>query len=227
MRLLRHILGLPSPLLLLLVAQAEFNELSASAQRLPTAIRKMGLDEGEKFLHGYCAFEDDSNIAQAVFQPRAPIPASGLLSPEEASLLEANSSAAISYRPPFAPHFESSLQGEQGLLGWDIFRRAASALARLERRQFSCPTGTSDCSAIGYPYSCCQSGLTCVQIEDTGLGPVGCCPSGSSCGGTITCSGSQVGCPSDMGGGCCIDGFVCEGVGCKFSMPDLHYNELT
>ncbi|KAJ9156513.1 GPI anchored protein [Pleurostoma richardsiae] len=219
MRLLPAVLSLPSSLLLLLTAQIEAQD--APAQRLPTAIRKMGLDSGEKFLHEYCAFSEypEAPSPQAALAARAAalpaMPADGLLSAEEESLLAANASAAIAYRAPLAPHSEPRGRQYRGFMaGWDAFRRAADAVARLERRDFACPTGTADCSGIGYPYSCCQTGLTCVEIEDTGLGPVGCCPSGVSCSGSIECTGDQEGCPSDMGGGCCIDGYVCEGVGC-------------
>lgn len=219
------LLGLPSSLLLLLAAQLK--QAQADAQRLPTAIRKMGTDAGEKFLHEYSAFhDDDSSVVSQLGTHALSAAQEGPLTPAEAALLAANASASIPYRAPFAAHLlgrsvgddygEAGAEQQQGKD--DVFRRAARwAEARLARRDFSCPTGSSDCSAIGYPDSCCQTGTTCVVITDTGLGDVGCCPDGESCTGTIACTGGQQGCSSDSGGGCCISGYACASVGCKWT----------
>lgn len=213
MRPLSSLLGLPSALLLLLAVQA--TAAQADAQQLPTAIRMMGTDAGEKFFHEYSAFgsDDDDDNDDDVEASQV-----GAL-----ALLVANASAAIPYRAPLAAHLYESdtpppAQGRDdgGTVGWDVLRRAGwAAEARLARKDFACPTGSSDCSAIGYPNSCCQAGTTCVAITDTGLGPVGCCPDGQSCTGTIACSGGQEGCSSESGGGCCIPGYACASVGCK------------
>lgn len=199
--------GLPSSLLLLLAAQ--LSETQADGQQLPVAVRKMGIDAGEKFLQEYYAFQGSSALPQAVSAAQQ-----GLLTPAEEALLAANSSASISYRAPYAAHLYG---GGTSLDGRGSYHRARWAEARLlnAKRDFTCPTGSSDCASIGYPNSCCQSGTTCVQITDTGLGPVGCCPDTESCGGTIACSGGQQGCSSESGGGCCIDGYACASVGCK------------
>lgn len=211
-----HFTRLPASLLLLVAAQV--GQAHAEAQRLPTAIRKMSPDAGEKLLHEYYAFGDEEEVAQVGTQAPPVMLAKGVLDVEEEELLAANSSASIPFRAPFAPHFDSHLASrgnEGGASGWHLFQRAKDVVARLEKRQFACPTGTSDCAAIGFPNSCCQTGTECVQITDTGLGPVGCCPDGISCTGSIACSGSQQGCPSDIGGGCCIPGFVCASIGCE------------
>lgn len=209
---------LPPPLWLLIAAQ-----IDAQAQ-LPTAVRKMPPDAGEKFHHEYCAFAEDGALAERA-----------------APLLVTNASAPLPYRPPFAPHDERSQDPSQiprsrgdvdgRAYGWRLLRRAAAgALARLEGRQWACPGDTSSCAGIGYPNSCCQSGETCVEIEDTGLGPVGCCPSGSTCGGSISgCASGNTACSSEIGGGCCIPGFVCEGVGCTLLtltlfLPPIKHN---
>jgi hypothetical protein len=207
---------LPASLLLLVAAQASLAQ--ADAQRLPTAIRKMSPDAGEKLLYEHYAFGPEDEVVQVGSKAQPATLAKAVLAPQEEELLAANSSAAIAFRAPFAPHFESHLaaRGDGSVAGgWQLFQRAVDVVARLEKRQFACPTGTSDCSAIGFPNSCCQAGTDCVQITDTGLGPVGCCPEGISCTGSIACSGSQQGCPSDIGGGCCIDGFVCASIGCE------------
>ncbi|POS75680.1 GPI anchored protein [Diaporthe helianthi] len=201
MRPLTIFAKLPTSLLLLVAARVGLSHGQADAQRLPIAIRKMSPDAGEKLLHEYYAFGPDEEVVAQVGSKAQPATfARAVLDVQEEELLAVNSSASISFRAPFAPHFGSHLtarEDESGLSGWHLFQRARDAVARLEKRQFACPTGTSDCSAIGFPNSCCQAGTECVQITDTGLGQ---------------------GCPSDIGGGCCIEGFVCASVGCVQSV---------
>ena len=91
-------------------------------------------------------------------------------------------------------------------------------LALLSKRQFACPIGTTSCENIGFQNSCCVAGETCFVVRDTGLGPVGCCPAGITCSGGIAgCPADHAPCPSLLGGGCCIPGFICAGVGCVFA----------
>jgi hypothetical protein len=207
---------LPTPLLLLVAAQV------GAQSRLPTAIRKMAPDAGEKFYHEYCAFEaPQETLPGSYAEARSPVAARELYPDEDVRLLAANASAQLPVRPPFAPHRDGpsarTRQDGTGFYPWDLVRRAADALSRLEKRQWACPDGTTDCSGIGFPYTCCGNGETCVRVTDTGLGSVGCCPAGLSCGGTISgCPQGAVGCPASMGGACCIPGFVCEGIGCEF-----------
>lgn len=208
--------GLPASLLLLLSAQIA--KVRADSQHLPTAIRKMGTNAEEKILHEYLAFSTNDDDTT----PQAAVSAPGFLTPAEQALLAANSSTSIHYRAPLAAHLLSSDSGGGGAIDarrdidpWESFHRGRMVEARLAKRDFSCPTGTASCAAIGYPNSCCQAGATCVQIADTGLGPVGCCPSGESCTGTIACTGDQEGCSSESGGGCCIPGWSCASVGCE------------
>jgi hypothetical protein len=89
--------------------------------------------------------------------------------------------------------------------------------AALFARDFKCPAGTNDCSSIGAKDSCCSAGSTCINIQDTGLGSVGCCPNGQSCAGTISCDAENgyTSCPESPNGGCCLPGYSCEDVGCK------------
>ncbi|KAJ4396266.1 hypothetical protein N0V93_000485 [Gnomoniopsis smithogilvyi] len=172
MKLSPSIVGLSMPSLLLLSAQ--FTDIYAETQRLPTAIRKMGTDAGEKFTHEYFAFGDQDSVVQAGTQAKAAVPAHGILTDEEEALLAVNSSASIPYRAPFAAHFDgdvAALEARHSIDPWEVFRNAKMIKARLQRRDYACPTGTSSCSAIGYPNSCCQTGATCVKITDTGLGP--------------------------------------------------------
>jgi hypothetical protein len=183
---------------------------------LPTAIRKMPPDAGEKFYHHYYAFEQETS--QQPF-PIPAIAARGSFQEQDARLLSTNASAELDPRPAFAPLDDrwTSSDEEGANSAWRLLRRVAAAL---ERRDWSCPGGTNSCIDIGYPNSCCPTGEACMVIQDTGLGPVGCCPIGSSCGGTITgCAAGNTPCGSDLGGGCCIPGYVCQGIGCKLLSP--------
>lgn len=232
-------------LLLLQVAAAHLTTTTTTAEPLPalaphqqpTAIRKMGFDAGEKFFPEYYTFgdsdaADDADVSQqqvlllaAAAPPllaRARRGLAGVLTQEEEALLAAvNSSASIPYRAPLAAHFydyhDGSSSGSSSSGNLEARDRLAPLplLPLLAKRDYACPTGTSSCSSIGYPDSCCQAGTTCVQIDDTGLGSVGCCPDGESCTGEIACSDGQQGCSSESGGGCCIPGYECASVGCE------------
>ncbi|KAK3945883.1 hypothetical protein QBC46DRAFT_370232 [Diplogelasinospora grovesii] len=205
---------LPLPLWLLVTAQMEAAE-AQQAQQFPVAIRKMPPDQGEKFYHEYSAFPVDDDDALLQHQQAF----AAVLSARSVQQQSDNASLHDTFLPPFAPHFDTTQPQhripDEGWKGLSLVRRAAEALARLQSRQWSCPTGTSSCSSIGYPNSCCQNGETCMVITDTGLGPVGCCPAGSACSGTVSsCYDGNTACSSNIGGGCCIPGYICEGVGC-------------
>lgn len=117
-----------------------------------------------------------------------------------------NATLTERFEPPFGLHEPDS----------SIFRRAAVALSLLQRRS-ACPTGMSSCDAIGAPNKCCSAGTTCTSVDDSTVGHVACCPDSSSCGGSVgKCPSGAVTCPAELGGGCCIPGYVCQGVGCKF-----------
>jgi hypothetical protein len=219
---------LPLSLWLLLTAQIEALERAQAEsqtqkQPLPTAIRKMPPDQGAKFHHEYCAFPEHAALRSVSHQLHPAIAARSAYETEDARRIWVNASAELPLRPPFAVLSGPEQPDEESRPspGWDLFRRAASALAFLEKRQWACPSGTSSCSSIGYPNSCCGESETCMEVPDTGLGPVGCCPSGATCGGGISgCADGSTACGSEIGGGCCIPGFVCQGVGCK-STPAL------
>ncbi|KAF8863626.1 hypothetical protein BDZ45DRAFT_798207 [Acephala macrosclerotiorum] len=183
--------------------------------RSPVGVMKMSTDEGEKFYMEYWQFEGEIGQTGILRAPSSSLRRRD--QGEEARLL-ANASAELLFRPPFMLHTEDSnawsyedLKARRALEA----RNAAEALAMLEKRGFTCPTGTADCSSIGYPNSCCATSETCFAITDTGLGPVGCCPTGTTCGGTITtCNAPNTACADNLGGGCCIPNYVCAGVGC-------------
>lgn len=187
----------------------EVTNMDLGCQRKPVGVMKMSDDEGEKFYMEYWQFEGTLQQRSAMLSIASP--ALRRRDEEERARLLANASIPLSYRPAFALHTEHNIRSQ------DLRARgkAAAALAVLEKRDFACPTGTSNCSSIGYPNSCCATDETCFQITDTGLGPVGCCPNDNNCGGTITnCNAPNLACPDSLGGGCCIPNYVCAGVGC-------------
>lgn len=189
---------LPQPLWLLIAAH--LSAASAPNPLLPTAVRKMSSDAGQKFYHHYNAFDTQLRHVQP-YNPALQARQAFLEADER--LLSNNRTAQLELRPAFAPIISDTEQA------WRVLRR-------LQKRQWACPEGTGSCINVGYPNSCCQTGETCVVIQDTGLGPVGCCPFGSTCGGTIAgCAAGNTPCGSEIGGGCCIPGYVCQGVGCK------------
>ncbi|KAI1270557.1 hypothetical protein F5Y18DRAFT_15934 [Xylariaceae sp. FL1019] len=201
-------LKLPPSLLILLAAQLTAPATAQNDNGLPAAIRKMSLDEGEKFMPEYFAFADPF-----------PLPRSGYLSdrsffltPEEEALLALNSSASLAFRPPFPRH--RGLQSKNNSEA--LYRRARDAIARLQGRDFSCPSGTHACTNISETDYCCTDGTTCFVVEDApNAGNVGCCPDGQTCGGSVAdCRDGSTSCPAEEGGGCCIEGFICAQVGC-------------
>jgi len=235
-------LGLPASLLVLVVSQAASSEAPPPAQarppQLPTAIRKMGLDGGEKFFPEYMAFA--VGAPDAVFE-YAPTP----LSPREAALAarlarrdadaDANANgdplpagnASLPLRPAFATH--GGLEEDQSS-PLELLRRAAEALHLLQGRQ-SCPAGMGSCAAIGAPNKCCITGEYCVQVNDPSVGQVACCPQGRTCSGSVgPCGAGSTSCSADLGGGCCIPGYVCQGVGCElrsFERDGMDIGRLT
>ncbi|CAG8959760.1 hypothetical protein HYFRA_00001667 [Hymenoscyphus fraxineus] len=171
--------------------------------RRPVGVMKMSEDEGEKFYMEYWQFDGDS--APSLLQASSPLRPRD----DEEDILLSNGTMVMSFRSPFALHTQDEVNR------MDLRARGAAVLALLEKRAFICPVGTLDCSSIGYPNSCCSTSESCFKIEDTGLGPVGCCPKGSTCGGTISsCDASNTPCAANLGGGCCIPNYTCEGVGC-------------
>ncbi|KAL2264739.1 hypothetical protein VTJ83DRAFT_7249 [Remersonia thermophila] len=196
------------------------------AHQMPTAIRKMPPDQGAKFHHEYCAFVDPDTSSPTHAPAHAHAAARRSLDHGDRALPWANASAELPFRPPFAllADLENGTGGDTPA-PWRLFHRARAALALLEKRQWACPKGTRSCDTIGHPNSCCNESETCVPVEDTGLGPVGCCPAGAACGGGVVgCADGSTACASEIGGGCCLPGYICQGVGCTFffSLPQAN-----
>ncbi|KAL4905808.1 hypothetical protein BDW74DRAFT_12949 [Aspergillus multicolor] len=176
-------------------ASADSNHISQHngvPQRSIQGIRKMSDDAGEKFYMHYWHYEDDLIVSNST---------------DAQTEIDRRFVLARSYhfQPPFS---------------FDVQRFADLRSSPLERRDFECPAGTKACTAIGRSDSCCGTDETCVVVEDTGLGDVGCCPSGQDCSGTIgSCFEGYTSCPSSLGGGCCFPGYECVEEGCKYE-PD-------
>ncbi|KAM3511408.1 hypothetical protein MY11210_004958 [Beauveria gryllotalpidicola] len=200
------------PYLLSLFVQAS-PPAAAAAERSPTALRKLAPDANEKLFPEHLAFASsltfgDASLAACQFLDAQD--AKRLLS--EPRPLD-NQQQLRPYRPAFAGHLDDTRNNSHHALR----RGAAKALALLQRRAgaASCPSGMSGCSAIGQPNKCCQDGTVCTRIDDATVGGIACCPVGSSCGGRVgACPSDATSCPADLGGGCCIPGYVCQGLGC-------------
>jgi hypothetical protein len=180
------------------------------AQQKLSGVRKMSDDEGEKFFFDYWRFNDDLEEYSLGNSSIAPGKA---LDDTESSEVWSNAPYPTTFRPAFSLHTEEQaelfhLKERHGL--------ARRALSLLMRRDFKCPTGTFSCTSINQPDSCCSNGDTCQLIQNMGSGTVGCCPQGQTCSGGIgPCASGYTGCPSSLGGGCCIPGYACVSGGCK------------
>jgi hypothetical protein len=157
----------------------------------PIGLKKMSSDEGKMFFLDDWIFASDKQGVEERSEPN-----------ELANI----TSQLVS---PLRPHSEKALL--ESLLRF----RARNALLK---RDFKCPEGTDDCSSIGAPNSCCSTGATCISVEDTGFGSVGCCSQGQSCTGDISCDtdGGYTSCPNSPNGGCCLPGYSCQDVGCMW-----------
>lgn len=173
--------------------------------KTPPVVRKMSGDEGEKFFYDYYSWDPMSLPSLSDIKRDF---SDGILSPSE-----------VSAQPALLRHTETDSTDTNGGCISRSARRALAMLLLLGR-DFQCPSGTFSCSGIGQPDSCCENGATCVIVQDTGLGVVGCCPSGETCGRTVSsCGNGYTSCSSDLGGGCCIPGYNCVPGGCKWFSP--------
>ena len=188
--------ALPACLLLLFLSQTSAHD------GFPTAIKKLSPDSSEKLFPEHLAF-----APLPILSPREVAAAAiSFLDSQDDEPSQLNGTTRL-FRPAFAPHHDES---EVNML-----RRAAEALALLERRQ-ACPSGMNSCTDMGSPNKCCQDGTYCVDVSDTMVGHVACCPDGATCGGGVgECPSDATSCSPDLGGGCCIPGYVCQGVGCE------------
>lgn len=186
----------------------------------PAGVRKMSDDEGEMFFMEYWQFEhedDDRSMDDRRDQvlkrgiPSLRIP--GAHGTDGVDEHWANASIPHKLLPPFPLHYDKQDKINPHI-GWSPLSPRALFPSHA-KRDFQCPTGTSACTSINRPNSCCATGETCQIITNTGLGDVGCCGQGLTCSGAVSnCSPGNTPCPSAQGGGCCIPGFACVDVGC-------------
>lgn len=183
--------------------------------QVPIAVRKMSNDQGEMFFPEYWQFEPDTNGASKLeLDRRRHVP--GSLGPPEDRSDWANASMPQPLQAPFALHINRQLDTRP--LTSRLLRAPGAIFAR-DARDFTCPGGTSNCASINRPYSCCAAGLVCQLTTDSGLGDVGCCAPGQVCGNKVSgCPETDLACPDSLGGGCCIPGSRCVGVGCEFDI---------
>lgn len=164
------------------------------ATKSPIGARKMTEDEAEMFFLDYWQFDEED----------VPIRRRSL------ELEYLNQTMGDGLLAPLLLHSASSGQSH-----------ISNRMNYLFKRDFQCPAGTNSCESIQRPNSCCSTDETCVSVTDTGQGDVGCCPSGQSCTNAVSSCDTSAGYTSCEGtsanGGCCIPGFVCFGVGCKFT----------
>ena len=192
--------------------------------RQPAGVRKMSDDEGEMFFMEYWQFETGEDAksvedqgSQVLKRSIPPLRMPGTHGMEAVDEQWANASIPHQPLPPFPLHHDKQ-EKISPHAGWSpLFPRGL--FSNHAKRNFQCPTGTSACTSINRPDSCCATGETCQIITNTGLGDVGCCEQGLTCsGGVSNCSRGNTPCPSAQGGGCCIPGFACVDVGCKNSL---------
>ena len=168
------------------------------ANHTPNSLRKMSSDEGQMFFLEYWSFEGHESRSK-------PKIGNEQLPDESQKGFDGLRNTSQTYLPQ--PALLLHADGLPAIL--NRFLRNP-----LQKRDFSCPMNTTSCTAINRPNSCCSDGLQCNIIPDTGFGDVGCCAD-SSCSGQVTgCQEGYTSCPASQGGGCCIPGYACNGVGC-------------
>ena len=159
---------------------------------LPNGVRKLSGDVGEKFYMEYWGFEQEQDEQDW-----------------NTYSSWTNTTIWISSDLPMRIHDqEQSSRLLKHLPGWHLF----------SKRDFQCPSGTSACTSINRPNSCCAAGYTCQLVQETSSsqGDVGCCPNGKTCGNALStnCASGYTSCPNNPGGGCCLPGYACYDVGC-------------
>ena len=191
--------------------------ITHSMTQVPIAVRKMSGDQGEMFFPEYWQFGTEANSARELeLDRRRPTPRSLRPLADEPTVKDwANASMPQPLQAPFALHHHQLATGP--IL--NRLLRSPGAIFARANPTFACPGGTSACTSINRPYSCCAAGLVCRLTTDTGQGDVGCCEPGQDCGEEVSgCPAGDLLCPDSLGGGCCIPGSVCDGVGCKLTV---------
>ncbi|KAI9760312.1 MAG: hypothetical protein M4579_001716 [Chaenotheca gracillima] len=202
----------------------------------PAGVRKMGIDEGEKFYMEYWEFgssqlADRSDFETTLHEETKQTSSRELRSEEDEEEEEeevagySNASIPIPHKPALLlhtddqtslnPHFKRDLPYYSSLFA----RSPRAAFAALRKRAFECPAGTKDCSSVGRATNCCGQGEVCQMLSNTGTdSDVGCCPEGQTCSGSLgKCDAGFTRCSDNIGGGCCIPLYVCVDQGSLLS----------
>ena len=188
----------------------------------PAGVQKMPSDEGQMFFPEYWRFDDEEDhitnshhMRKIPVRPRDEESGSPTIHRDYSSHWS-NDTLLYPLQAPFKMHTNDQL-GASPLL--ERLPRLARAISALTPRDYTCPGGTFACTQ---PNTCCGTGETCQTIPESRLGTVGCCPQGQNCGGKVSdCPRDYTGCPSSSGGGCCIPGYSCSGVGCEYFSSQL------
>lgn len=186
-------------------------------EKVAVGVRKMSGDEGEMFFPDYWNFEAGTgDSSELKLDKRKPtLRSANRLVDTEVSGACANFSILQPLQAPFALHTFEHLKG-QTLRARLI--KSPREFFSLDQRDFQCPGNTVVCNSINRPNSCCPTGSTCQLITNSGSGDVGCCGEGQTCGGNVSgCPAGDTTCPNAAGGGCCVSGYRCSGVGCIVS----------
>lgn len=176
------------------------------AAQTPIGVRKMSDDPGEMFFLDYWLFEPSNNNNSKEDTTLKEQPVASLRHSVQASNDYSNSTLL----PPFLQHSNDFVAN-----AFDVRNTPRDVL---QKRAFQCPMGTSSCTSIQRPNSCCANDEVCTIVQTSALGDVGCCPKGMDCTGSVLGCDTARGytsCPGNSNGGCCIPNYSCEDVGCK------------
>lgn len=196
------------------------------AKQRPIGVHKMSGDQGEMFFPEYWVFDEADDASTTIKERKRTLPLrlSSIHEGRDALGNGANATVLQSLQAPFSLH--SDQQTESRSILRRLYRSPRAMLYRLEERDFRCPGDTASCTSINRTNSCCPTGETCQLITNTGLGDVGCCAVGQTCSAQVSsCQQGYKSCPGSSGGGCCIPGYDCVGIGCMLlprSIMDVH-----
>lgn len=187
------------------------------ANQKPVGLHKMSSDAGEMFFPEYWRFDDDKMKDLATVE-RAPISSRSRHSENRHPLGDWGKNATLlnTLQAPFMIHSIPQTGTRSIIRGIPQIRRALFSI--LNSRDFRCPDNTYSCTSINRANSCCPAGESCQLIAQSSLGDVGCCAEGQTCSQELSgCQDGYTSCPGSSGGGCCIPGYQCVGIGCKFA----------
>ena len=190
--------------------------ISNPPSQKPIAVRKMTDDQGEMFFPEYWSFDARPTYGSGSDLDKQKRMLSSTEHPDHgdpSSNIWLNASIPQPLQAPFSLHTNQQIDTAH-FFGRVL--RSPRAIFSLDKRAFQCPGDTTACTSINRPNSCCASGQTCQLITDSGLGDVGCCGNGQTCSEQVSgCQQGDTSCPGSAGGGCCVPGYTCAGVGCK------------